>query len=174
VTAVEVDERYAGDCPNFAPLVKATAGAFKIREVSADSAYSSYDNNDLVSQLGGTPYIAFKSNANPKEDSIYTRIFHFYSYQREEFLTRYHKRSNVETTFSMIKAKFGDSLRSKTDTAMVNESLCKVLCHNICCLIQSQYELGIEAKFWEVGEATQPEEITRSASNNSVEAWAWV
>ena len=34
----------------------------------------------------------------------------------------YHKRSNVETTISMIKAKFGDSLRSKTDTAMVNES----------------------------------------------------
>ncbi len=48
----------------------------------------------------------------------------------------------------MIKSKFGDSLRSKTDTAMINESLAKVLCHNICCLIQSHYELGIEATFW--------------------------
>ena len=48
----------------------------------------------------------------------------------------------------MIKAKFGDSLRSKTDTAMINEALAKVLCHNICCLIQSHYELGIEATFW--------------------------
>ena len=48
----------------------------------------------------------------------------------------------------MVKAKFGDSLRSKTDIAMVNEALCKILCHNICCLIQSMYELGIEATFW--------------------------
>ena len=48
----------------------------------------------------------------------------------------------------MIKAKFGDGLRSKTQTAQVNEALCKVLCHNICCLIQSIFELGIEPTFW--------------------------
>ena len=53
----------------------------------------------------------------------------------------------------MIKAKFGDHVRSKTDVAMVNEVLCKVLCHNICCLIQSMYELGIEPTFW----ASNPE-----------------
>jgi hypothetical protein len=28
-------------------------------------------------------------------------------------------------------------LRSKTKTAQINEALCKVLCHNICCLIWS-------------------------------------
>ncbi len=48
----------------------------------------------------------------------------------------------------MIKAKFGDALRSKTEVAQVNEALCKVLCHNICCLIQSIFELGIEPTFW--------------------------
>jgi hypothetical protein len=31
---------------------------------------------------------------------------------------------------------------------MVNECLCKILCHNICCLIQEQCELGIELIFW--------------------------
>lgn len=31
---------------------------------------------------------------------------------------------------------------------MVNEVLCKVLCHNLCVLVQSIYELGIETKFW--------------------------
>ena len=44
----------------------------------------------------------------------------------------------------MLKAKFGDALCSKSDTAQVNELLCKVLAHNICCLIQSMYELGVE------------------------------
>jgi hypothetical protein len=47
----------------------------------------------------------------------------------------------------MLKAKFGASLRSKTTVAQTNELLCKVLCHNICVLIQSMYELGIEADF---------------------------
>jgi hypothetical protein len=32
--------------------------------------------------------------------------------------------------------------------AQVNEALCKILCHNICCLIQSIFELGIEPTFW--------------------------
>ncbi len=63
-------------------------------------------------------------------------------------MQQYHKRSNVESTFSMIKAKFGDSLRSKTETAQVNEALCKILCHNICCLIQSMFELDIKPEFW--------------------------
>jgi hypothetical protein len=46
------------------------------------------------------------------------------------------------------KAKFGDLIRSKTDTAMVNESLLKVLCHNPVVLIHEMYELGIEPVFW--------------------------
>jgi len=62
-------------------------------------------------------------------------------------MRHYHKRSNNETTFSMIKAKFGDAIRSKNETAKINEALCKVLCHNICCVIQSIHELGIEADF---------------------------
>lgn len=49
---------------------------------------------------------------------------------------------------SMIKAKFGEHIKSKTDTAIVNELLCKILCHNICVVIQSMYELNVEPTFW--------------------------
>ena len=35
----------------------------------------------------------------------------------------------TKSAFSMIKGKFGDSVRSKSDTGQVNEALCKVLCH---------------------------------------------
>ena len=41
------------------------------------------------------------------------------------------------------------SVRSKADVAMTNEVFCKLICHNICCLIQSQCELGVEATFWD-------------------------
>ncbi|HYN86505.1 MAG TPA: hypothetical protein VER32_14750 [Pyrinomonadaceae bacterium] len=48
----------------------------------------------------------------------------------------------------MIKAKFGDGLRSQTKRAQINEALCKALCHNICCLIQAMHELGLKPKFY--------------------------
>ena len=61
---------------------------------------------------------------------------------REEFLKAYHKRSNAESTFSAIKHVFGDSVRSRTYIAQVNEVLLKVLAHNIRCLIHTMAELG--------------------------------
>ena len=60
----------------------------------------------------------------------------------------YHRRSNVETAFSMIKGKFGGSARSKTPIAQVNETLLKILAHNLSVLIQSVFELGLEPVFW--------------------------
>jgi transposase len=61
----------------------------------------------------------------------------------DEFLKAYHKRSNVEATFSAIKRVFGDPVRSKTRVAQINEVLLKILAHNIRCLIHTMAELGI-------------------------------
>jgi transposase len=72
---------------------------------------------------------------------------YFYNFKRAEFLAHYHQRSNVETIFSMIKGKFRERLRSKSTTAQVNEALGKVLCHNLCVVIQSMYELNVTPEF---------------------------
>jgi transposase len=150
VTAVEVSDRHAGDSPYFTPLVETTHQNFSMFEVSADKAYSSAKNLHLVLMKSAKPYIPFRSNTNPTKDSpsVWKKAFHYYQYNQEQFMAHYHRRSNVETTFSMIKAKFGERLRSKSKTAQTNELLCKILCHNICCLIQSIYELGVEPTFW--------------------------
>lgn len=149
VTAIEIGERSAGDSPFFKPLVEATARNFTIKEVPADKAYLSAANLELVDKHGGTAFILPKSNSKPGEpESLWGKMFHYYNLRREEFLAHYHQRSNAESTFSMIKAKFRDHVRSKTDDAMRNEVLCKFICHNICVVIQSQCELGIEAEFW--------------------------
>ena len=66
----------------------------------------------------GAPFIPFKSNTvATTEDSTWGRMYHYFMLKREDFLSHYHRRSNVETVFSMCKAKFGDSVRSKSDTA---------------------------------------------------------
>ena len=86
---------------------------------------------------------------NPKQmkDPLWTRIFHYFNYDRAEFLEHYHKRSNVETIFSTVKAKFDEKVRSKTPEAQVNEVLVKFLRHNIVVLIHEMYELGIDPVF---------------------------
>jgi transposase len=153
VTAVQVSDGYAHDYPFFKGLVDSTANAgFKMKEVSADKGYLGASNMLATLQRGAIPYIPFKTNSVAQSDydpksQLWTRMFQFFNQHREEFLTHYHKRSNVETTFHMIKAKFGQRLRSKTLTAQVNEALCKVLCHNLCVVIQSVHELGIETDF---------------------------
>jgi transposase len=150
VTAVEITDRYAGDSPYFKPLVERTAQGFVMNEVSADKAYLSDGNLRAVVNHAALPYIPFKANSrsNKTHSSLWKNMYHYFSYNQERFMASYHKRSNVESTFSMIKAKFGDALRSRTKTAQINEALCKVLCHNICCLIQSMYELNLKPKFW--------------------------
>jgi transposase len=149
VTSVEITGRYSNDSPHFKPLVKATAQHFKMRDIDADKAYLSKGNLELADRLGATPFIPFKANMTGEGEGsvLWEKLWHYYQLNREDFLTHYHKRSNVESTMWMIKSKFDEHIRSKTDTAIVNELLCKVLCHNICVVIQSMYELGIEPTF---------------------------
>ena len=49
----------------------------------------------------------------------------------------------------MVKRKFGDSVQAKNDQSMKCEILVKFVCHNLCCLIQEQHELGIDPLFWQ-------------------------
>lgn len=148
VTAVRILDKDAADSPQFIPLIEETNRGFKIGEVSADKAYLSLENFEAVAACGGTAYIAFKANSTGGAGGLFQKMFRYFQYHRENFLAHYHKRSNVESTFSMIKRKFGDAVRSKTDVAMVNEVLAKIVAHNLCVLIQEQCELGIETEFW--------------------------
>lgn len=169
VTSVEATPHESSDTVQLPALVSQTAKTFEVNEVSADKAYSSKKNLQVVNSIGATAFIPFRANTTPPlgalngeivpmDNSIWARMYHFYAFNRDTFLQHYHKRSNVETAFSMIKAKFGSSVRAKTPTAQVNEVLCKVLCHNICVLIQSMYELGLEPTFWtfDTGKAVVP------------------
>jgi transposase len=148
VTAVQIRERTANDAPLFGPLVALTARNFRISEVAADKAYSSLENLQQTLALGAQPYIPFKDNATTERGGVWEKMLLYYTLHREEFLQHYHKRSTVESVFAAIKSKFRDHVRSRTTTAMKNEALCKILCHNLCVLIRSQCELGIEPVFW--------------------------
>lgn len=149
ICAAVVLDKDSADCPQFAGLTKTTAQGGKIGEMSADKAYLSAANVEAICELGGMPFIAPKINTTGGIGGLFEKMVHYFQYRREEFMEHYHRRSNVESCFSMLKRKLGDSCRSKTDVAMRNEVLSKIVAHNLCCLIQEQHELGIEPVFWQ-------------------------
>ena len=152
ITAADATASMSADSPYLPDFLAATAENFRIRDVSADMAYSSRRNLHAVVDMGGTPYIPFKTGAvakpkRKKADRLWTQMYHHFTLRQADFNRHYHLRSNVETCFHMIKAKFGEKVRAKSDTAMVNEVLMRVLCHNVCVLIRAMYALGITPVF---------------------------
>lgn len=152
ITGVEVTEGDSHDSPQLPHLVEETAKNFRVGEVICDKAYSSRKNLKLIEDVGAVPYIPFKKSTSGKRVregrmSIWGKMYHYFLYKHDEFMEHYHKRSNAETVFHQIKTKFKDNLRSKSKIAQINELLLKVLCHNICVVIQEIAELGIRENF---------------------------
>jgi transposase len=147
VTSVIILDKHSADSPQFPALVKETAQNFTIRQVSGDKAYTGEENFQAAKDVNGRAYFCFRSNATGNIGGLYERMYHLFCLNKEAYLERYHRRSNIESVFSSVKRKFGDSVRSKTPTAMKNEVLAKLVCHNISQVIHLMYELKIEPNF---------------------------
>ena len=148
IPSVKITTEFDQDCPQLPELVNKTSEQFDMKELSGDKAYLSQQNLELVEEKGALPFIPFKTNSQAnKNGMIWKKMFYYFQLNNEEFLQHYHKRSNAETSAMMVKSKFGGSVRSKTWTAQINEVLCKIICHNICVVIQEMHELGINPNF---------------------------
>jgi hypothetical protein len=113
VTSVELTPGTQHDSPYLPQLVEATRGRFAVKEVSADKGYIGRKNLAAIAAVGDTPYIPFKSNTTGEGPDLWRRLYHYFMFNRDDFLAHYHKRSNAETAFSMFTGKFGGSLRSE-------------------------------------------------------------
>ncbi len=148
VVAVEVTGPNTGDAPRFPLLLEETTQDFNVRRVLGDKAYSSYANMDFAAEKGVTPFVMFRDNATTNTGcETWDQLLHMLRFQKREFMKAYHKRSNVESTFSAIKRVFGDFVRSKNRTAQINEVLFKILCHNLRQVMFAMFELGIAPTF---------------------------
>lgn len=151
ITAVRVLEENSADSPQLPYLVQKTANGFEVKEVLADMGYSSAENYNAVQELGATAFIPFKSNASGSmrgsKYRLWRKAFAYFQLNSEEFYEHYRMRPNVESVFSAVKKKFGDTLKAKTPVSQKNELLCKLIAYNITVLIQSMFELGITPDF---------------------------
>ena len=147
ITAAVILDRSASDLAQLPKLLQTTNENFTIRQVSADAAYNSKRNQEEIAAIGAEAFIPFKRNHTGKQGGLWGEKFRQWREDPEYFFKHYHQRSNIETAIMMWKTSFGDSLRSKTEIAMKNELYCKLICHNLSCLIKATYELGLGAEF---------------------------
>jgi len=151
VTHCVVTKGTKADSPYLPELVDETAKEFEIVEYSFDKAYSSRKNmHEIYKHNECLPLIPFKSNAvgrKSKNYQIWVEMYKFFKNNNEEFMKKYHLRSNAESGMRMIKARFGDLTAMKDDAGAINDVLSKVLCHNLCVLCQEFFFLGVDLDF---------------------------
>jgi transposase len=163
ITAVAIYGRHTNECPILPELVKTTGQNFTPQEWTADKEYLSVANIETIFAQGAMPYIPFKVDSTGGSGGLFERMFHLFQFNRDQYMEHYHRRSNIESVFSAVKRLFGDYIRSRTDVAMKNEALCKLLAYNLTSVIHSHCELGIEPVFW-------PEEAESTARVNGQES----
>ena len=152
VTAVEASIGTEADTDYLQDLTSTTLSEHEVIDMCVDMGYLSNNHYEFMDSLGINLWMPFKSNSkesspNRRPDGPWERAFHFFHLNRDEFLKRYHPRSISETGFSMIKANYSDLLRGRNLIAQYNELLCKVLAHNVCCLITAMYEFDLDLSF---------------------------
>ena len=149
IASIEVTGGFVSDYEPFPALLERLCKNMSVKEISADMGYSSRKVLGLVSEHGAIPFIPFKKHANNRAErcAIWKAMYRYFHEHREDFMSHYHKRSNVESVFSMMKRKQGTHLKSRNMIGQTNEILCKALVHNICVLIQEIFESGITVDF---------------------------
>jgi transposase len=120
----------SADGPELKHLIKRLP---RLGRVMADAAYTSHANLALVEQMGGAPYIRFKSNmsARAKKPMHWKRAVRGFQADPDAWMEIYHRRSIVEAVFSSIKRSWGSTLRSRKYWNQRRELALKVLAYDV-------------------------------------------
>jgi transposase len=104
-----------------------------LENVLGDGIYASRWITDLVSKTHLTPYFLPKSNVTFQSKGFtgwYDMLFSLWD-DPQRWLEQYHMRSISETVNSMVKCRFGATLRKKLDPRKATETKLKFVAHDI-------------------------------------------
>jgi len=149
VVAVDVNCNKGKDNQYLREHVKEVRKNFRIDDWCGDSMYLSRANCNAVSEVGGVPWFKPKKNttSKPKSSPSWKKMVKEFKENPDNANMHYHKRSNSESTMHAKKAKFGNFVRSKNNTAKENEEQMKWVNYNFTVLSRAWFEFGIKPKF---------------------------
>ena len=101
--------------------------------VTLDPAYLSKQNCHMIEEKGRMPFIRPKKNSVAKGYGSMAKMLRYCKENPDEFYDKYHQRSLVENAFSVIKERFGNVIRAKTELMRQLNLTLKCICYNLVC-----------------------------------------
>ena len=149
ISSVRVTRGAAHESPHFKGLLDDTAKIFSVKEISADAGYLSYDNVNSISKIGAAPFIMGKKGVYvPRHaNSAWGAMLRLWKHHQMFFAEHYSSRSNVESTFSALKRKFGDFCRCKKPESQECEIIAKIVCFNSAVLSEALLSFDLKPEF---------------------------
>jgi transposase len=110
--------------------------------VYADSGYLSGNNCWVIVMKGGTPFIRPKRNTNGKtvKGRAFAEMIERYKQDKEEWMHKYHQRSNIEAVFSSLKRRLGGFVTSIKRQIQQIEIALKIIVYNLMILVKKRVE----------------------------------
>ena len=158
ITAATVHHKYTSDeLDEVIPLLERTQRIFAIDYLLGDGGYMSEEKMEQIyserlvrmvfpikdNTLAYSPSrgVAWNENVRLNLSEIWDDI--------------YHPRSNVETVFSSIKKRIGETVYAHGEIARINEVYCKLVVHNLYILIVYYFVANICPSFIKVDEVEE-------------------
>jgi len=146
VFGAEIKPNYkASDVKDLPELTDKTFENFQMEILCADGLYPSDNNFDYLKKKGIDAYIKFKKNTKPTgRSNAFVEKYYSYMLDPEIYDKKLHNRVQIETSNSMYKRRYGDSVKSKNLASGENEILLILICNNIRIFIYKMFESGYE------------------------------
>lgn len=111
-------------------------------DVYADSGYLSSNNCWAIVMKGGTPFIRPKKTTTGKTSKgrAFAEMIERYKENKEDWMKKYHQRSNIEAVFSSLKRKLGGYVTSIKRRIQHTEVALKIIVYNLMILAKKIVE----------------------------------
>src|SRR4030042_2060006 len=129
-------------------LEKLLEPLYELGDVYADSGYLSVNNCYVIVAKGGIPYIHPKKTTTGhgtyKQKIMYgnpfTDMIENYKENPQDWLKKYHQRSNIEAVFSSLKRRLGGFVTSIKRLIQQIEIALKIIIYNLMILVKKRVE----------------------------------
>ena len=123
-------------------LEKLLEPLYDLGDVYADSGYLSVNNCWVIKEKGGSPYIRPKKTTTGTRNNgiAFTEMIEQYKENKEEWMKKYHQRSNIEAVFSSLKRRLGGFVTSIKRQIQHTEIALKIIVYNLMILVRKRVE----------------------------------
>lgn len=131
VTGFKISQQPVHDIPHAEKLLVQCHRTRKSEAYVLDKGYDSEDIHRLIrDDLNADSLIPVRTRKQKRISGVYRREL-----ARAFDQTRYHQRNKVETVFSVLKRKFGESLKARKFQAQIKELKIKLILDNLSKII---------------------------------------